>query len=92
MQGRRSRGWLYRRDLDALVGQPDQRPGRLDRNLAAHQDLLARLREHGWHALTDAACHHPDLAWTEQVVIIVGAEENCVLRLARQFHQSAVLR
>ncbi|WP_248965295.1 DUF3293 domain-containing protein [Sphaerisporangium perillae] len=71
---------------------PGSRPGKLDRNRAAHATLLARVRDRGWQVADKAACHHADFAWAEQSVVVVGADEDQVLALAREFNQPAVLR
>ncbi|MEN3539536.1 DUF3293 domain-containing protein [Microbispora sp. ZYX-F-249] len=69
-------------------GQPDH----LTRNVDAHERLLDDLRERGPGLLPDAACHHPEFAWAEQAVVVVGGEEDVVLEVARRFGQPAVLR
>ncbi|MEV5409591.1 DUF3293 domain-containing protein [Thermopolyspora sp. NPDC052614] len=71
---------------------PGGLPGRLAHNLDAHQRLLDELRERGLRLWTDAACHHPEFAWAERSVVVVGAEESLVLEVARRFGQPAVLR
>jgi hypothetical protein len=52
----------------------------------------ARLGRSQLHGVAEAACRHPGFAWVEQSAVIVGAGEDQVTALAREFGQPAVLR